>query len=76
MNNWNSQSVNERKKVLDMILSPPVLTGVNIQLNLKRPFEILKEMKGNSEWRALRDSYRIFCKLNPDFRINNIEAQD
>lgn len=53
---WNSQSANERKKVLDMILSNPVLNGINIEYNLKKPFAILKEMNGNPEWRTLRDS--------------------
>ncbi len=53
---WNSQSVSERKKVLDMILSNPVLNGLNVEYKLKRPFELLKEMKGNTEWRTREDS--------------------
>lgn len=48
--------VEEKKKVLDMILSNPVLDGINIQYDLKKPFAILKEMKGNDEWRTRVDS--------------------
>ena len=53
---WNSEPLEEKKKVLDMILSNPVLDGINIEYDLKKPFEILKEMKGNSEWRTRQDS--------------------
>lgn len=53
---WNSQPVEEKKKVLEMILSNPVLDGINIQYDLKKPFAILKEMKGNDEWRTRHDS--------------------
>lgn len=53
---WISQSPAEKKKVLDMILSNPILDGSNIRYDLKKPFRILKEMKGNKEWRTLRDS--------------------
>lgn len=53
---WNDQPAIERKKVLDRILSNPVLNGVNVEYTLRKPFAILKEMKGNSEWCAQQDS--------------------
>ena len=53
---WNEQPAIERKKVLDHILSNPVLNGVNVEYTLRRPFAILKEMKGDAEWCARQDS--------------------
>lgn len=53
---WNSIPASERKKVLDRILSNPVLNGVNVEFNLRKPFRILKEMRGDTEWCARQDS--------------------
>ena len=53
---WISQTTVERKKVLEMILSNPVLDGATVRYELKKPFKVLSEMKVFNEWRTLRDS--------------------
>ena len=53
---WKMQSISERKNLLDMVLSNPVLNGLNVEFNLRKPFDVLVEMKGNTEWRTRQDS--------------------
>lgn len=53
---WKSQTISERKELLNMVLSNPVLNGVNVEFNLKKPFDVLVEMKGNDKWRTRQDS--------------------
>ncbi len=53
---WNLVSVTEKKKVLDMILSNPILDGVNMRFEIKKPFKILVEMKGSINWYSQGDS--------------------
>ena len=53
---WITQSPEERKKVLDMILSNPTLNGTNVQYDLKKPFALLKEMSGDLKWRTGQES--------------------
>ena len=53
---WNSVTATEKKKVLDMILSNPILDGVNVRFEIKKPFKILVEMKGCINWYSQGDS--------------------
>ena len=39
-----------------MLLSNPVLDGVTVRYDLRKPFKVLSEMNENSEWRAMRES--------------------
>lgn len=41
---WKSMEVEERKEMLNELLSNPVLNAVNIEYKTKRPFEILSPM--------------------------------
>lgn len=41
---WITKSPQERREFLDLILSNPILDGLNIQFNLKKPFTVLVQM--------------------------------
>lgn len=53
---WIQRSPEERKMLLEKILSNPVLDGPSVRYELKKPFAVLAEMAGKVEWRPLRDS--------------------
>ncbi|USN48081.1 MAG: recombinase family protein [Pseudobdellovibrionaceae bacterium] len=47
---WKDGAPEERRNLLDKLLSNPILDGLNIQFNLKKPFAVLVEMKENDKW--------------------------
>lgn len=53
---WISKSHQERRDFLDMVLSNPILDGLTVRYELKKPFAVLLKMSEKVEWRALRDS--------------------
>jgi hypothetical protein len=53
---WSSVSATEKKKVLDMILSNPILDGVNVRFKIKKPFELLVQMASDINWYSQGDS--------------------
>ncbi len=53
---WKSMEVEERKELLNELLSNPVLNGVNIEFKIKRPFEILSQMASFKNWYTHGDS--------------------
>ncbi len=56
---WIRKSAQERKEFLNMILSNPILDGVNVRYELKKPFAVLVKMSENPEkesWCGRRDS--------------------
>jgi hypothetical protein len=56
---WIRKSAQERKEFLNMILSSPILDGVNVRYELKKPFAVLVKMSENPEkesWCGQRDS--------------------
>jgi site-specific DNA recombinase len=58
---WITQSPYERKKVLDVLLSNPVLDGSTIRYDLKKPFALLKEMSGDEKWRTRVVDFATAC---------------
>ncbi len=56
---WIRKSAQERKEFLNLILSNPILDGVNVRYELKKPFAVLVKMSENPEkedWCGRRDS--------------------
>ncbi len=53
---WLSRSAVERREFLSKILSNPVLEGLSVRYELKKPFEVVAKMSGNEEWRTRKDS--------------------
>src|SRR6185295_3187564 len=53
---WISANAQERRVFLEAVLSNARLSGVSVSYDLKKPFKLLSEMRGNSKWRARRDS--------------------
>jgi hypothetical protein len=47
---WISKSPQERREFLDLILSNPILDGLTVRFELKKPFAVLVKMKGNVKW--------------------------
>lgn len=55
---WKTGTPIERRNFLDKLLSNPILDGLNVRFNLKKPFAVLVEMNENVEWCASRASRR------------------
>jgi site-specific DNA recombinase len=53
---WKEQSPRERLEFLKLILSNPTWDGVSVRYELKKPFALLREMKGLEDWRPLGNS--------------------
>lgn len=49
---WKSRNPMERRQLLDLILSNRSLDGLNVRFNLKKPFELLREMSRKTNWRS------------------------
>ena len=47
---WISKSPQQRRELLDLILSNPILDGLTVRFELKKPFAVLVKMKGNVKW--------------------------
>lgn len=47
---WNTMAAEDRRVLLDKLLSNPILDGLNVRFNLKKPFAVLVQMKENEEW--------------------------
>lgn len=50
---WESMSPRDRREFLDKLVSNPVLDGVTVRYEIKKPFAILTQMAQNIEWRPL-----------------------
>ncbi|MFC1610110.1 recombinase family protein [Myxococcota bacterium] len=50
---WDSASPQQRKRLLETVLSKRSLDGLTVCYDLKKPFKILAEMREDQEWRAL-----------------------
>lgn len=59
---WIRKSAQERKEFLNMILSNPILDGVNVRYELKKPFAVLVKMLENPE----KESWCARADLNRD----------
>lgn len=53
---WSGRTDIEKRELLEKLLSNPVLDGVNVRYDLKKPFAKLVEMKEKVKWRSLRES--------------------
>ncbi len=51
---WEKRSPLERRELLNELLSNPVLDGVTVRYEIKKPFRILSEMAESSKWRSSR----------------------
>jgi hypothetical protein len=47
---WISKSPQERRELLDLILSNPILDGLTVRFELKKPFAVLVKMSEKEEW--------------------------
>jgi hypothetical protein len=52
---WKSGSSEERRNFLDKLLSNPILEGVNVRYELKKPFAVLVKMSEKEDWCARMD---------------------
>ncbi len=67
---WIRKSAQERKDFLNMILSNPILEGVNVRYELKKPFAVLVKMSEKEDWCARKDSVlSVFGLLHNTCRI-------
>lgn len=57
---WIHMTTQERRELLDKLLSNRWLNGVTVEYEIIKPLRILSEMKGNQKWRKGRD-------LNPRY---------
>ena len=53
---WKSRTPVEKVDFLKQVVSNPVLEGVNVRYELKKPFGVLSQMNKKEDWRPLRDS--------------------
>lgn len=53
-----SRSAIDKRKLLEMLVSNPILDGITLQYDLKKPFGLLAKMKEIKEWRPLVDDFR------------------
>jgi hypothetical protein len=53
---WKTMTIQERKEALDRVVSNPILNGVNVQFNLRKPFGVLIEMKQKENWCGRQES--------------------
>lgn len=53
---WKQGTPEERRNILDRLLSNPILDGVSVRFDLKKPFAVLVQMNENVNWCALLDS--------------------
>lgn len=47
---WITKSPQERREFLDLILSNPILDGLTVRFELKKPFAVLVRMVENVDW--------------------------
>jgi hypothetical protein len=47
---WITRTPQERRDFLDLILSNPILDGLTVRFELKKPFAVLLGMKENVDW--------------------------
>jgi hypothetical protein len=55
---WKMASATERKNLLNQLLSNPILDGLTVRYEIKKPFRVLSEMAVSSEWRPTSGSLR------------------
>lgn len=55
---WLSRSPEERREMLESVLSNRALDGLIVRYDLKKPFAILAEMNAEGDWRPKADEFR------------------
>jgi hypothetical protein len=66
---WNTRSAQDRKEFLNSILSNPILDGVTVRYELKKPFAVLVKMSEKEDWCPGPDLNRHGPLLEPqDFK--------
>jgi hypothetical protein len=48
----------ERRRLLETLVSNPRLDGGTVRFDLKKPFQILSEMREDPDWRARVEEFR------------------
>jgi site-specific DNA recombinase len=56
-----SRAPQERRLFLEKILSNPLLTGLTLEYQLRKPFGVLAIINQNEEWRRHVDDFRTQC---------------
>jgi hypothetical protein len=56
---WIQRSPQERKALLERVLSNPVLDGPIVRYDLKKPFAVLSRMRSDVNWRTQCERLRI-----------------
>jgi hypothetical protein len=62
---WIDRSAYERREFLNKVLSNPILDGLTVRYELKKPFAVLMKMNENKEWCPLVDELRTEILMNP-----------
>lgn len=58
---WITRTPFERRELLEKILSNPVLDGLTVRYEYKKPFATIVKMNESGEWRSYLDEFRIAC---------------
>ena len=53
---WKFRTPEEKREILELVVSNPQLTGSSVRFEMKKPFAVLTEMKQTKDWRAQEDS--------------------
>lgn len=55
---WLSRSREERRDLLNLVLSNPKLDGLTVYYDLKKPFKTISKMREDQSWRPQLDNFR------------------
>jgi site-specific DNA recombinase len=53
---WATRSALEKRRFLELVVSNPRLDGGTVRYDLRKPFQLLAELGGSSDWRTRHDS--------------------
>ncbi len=67
---WNIRPAEERRVMLDKLLSNPILDGVTVRFTLRKPFAVLVQMNENVDWCPARDLNPHACALDPKSSVS------
>ncbi len=62
---WKDRSAPERLSFLKLILSNPTWDGQSVRYDLKKPFQLLCDMKQKENWRPLAGELRTVLAAEP-----------
>ena len=53
---WAARSVADQRRFLEIVVSNVRLDGQTVRYDLRKPFQILSELRGDPTWRTREDS--------------------